>query len=266
MIVEGIAVATLASILAGTDKSMKLDEQAMRKYGKAFMKEEARQKLIEKQEFTDKRLANVANKKRAIIEVTIPRFVEVYERIQKLNISKKEVVFEISNINEQVSYMKSLSISRKKEFSDKELVCGLIKNGLGGTFVKDSERFLSAANSQMRATNVVCSQMESIECLYDAIVERANRIAKLLTQFNFLFMRSIDETEKLLNRMDDIIEANDYEIGVFMTCANIADAISKIINIPVVTPNGKIVEAASEMISTGEKKLNELEKIIRSGE
>lgn len=57
---------------------------------------------------------------------------------------------------------------------------------------------MSAANSQLRASNVVVEQSKSIAAVYDAIVERADRIAKLLMAMNALFTKSINETQNTI--------------------------------------------------------------------
>ena len=114
MIVEGLAVAALAKTLYQTNKSMKMDEKALKKYAKAFERSEEAELLVKKKaEYTDKRLANVAKKKRAIIEVTVPMFVEVYEQIQKINLKGTAKVNEITIQKklEKVNVLNTMSVS-----------------------------------------------------------------------------------------------------------------------------------------------------------
>ena len=255
-----------AGFLYSVDKSSKLDEQAMKKYTKAFVKNEEAQQLVRsKAEYTDKRLVNVAKKKRAIIEVSVPKFVKVYGKIQKIELEVNTVVNEIALRNnlEKLSVISRQTISIKKEFTDKELVCGMITKGLGKMMIKDAERNVSAANNQMRSANVVYSQSESICEVYDAIIERADRIAKVLAGLNLLFIKSIDEADKIIEKNGlNIRNYTDYEKGTLMTCVNIASGLSDIINIPVVDSEGEIVESALEMLQKGELFLVEMKKTM----
>ena len=196
-----MGAAAFAKTLYDAYKSTNMDERAMQKYSQAFEKEQDAKLLVKKKaEYTDKRLANVAQKKRFVIQNTFPQFVSVYDKIQKIEIDQKNVSNEIIPYNSNDQFVvKDLAISAKKEFTDKELVCGMIFGGIGNLMVKESERNLSAANSQMRAANVAYSQAQSIAEVYDAIVGRADRIAKLIVAMNILFVRSINETEHTID-------------------------------------------------------------------
>lgn len=259
--------AGLVHTLYSTDKSMKLDEKALKKYAKAFERsEEAELMVRNKAEYTDKRLVNVAKKKRAIIENTVPKFVEVYSQIQKINLvgqSKNELAF--SNNVEKLAILDALVLSNKKGFTDKELVCGLLIKGFGKMMVMDSERFLSAANNQIREANVIYSQSESICTVYDAIIARADRIAKVLMGMNALFIRSIEETKNTINKKGlNVHNYSDYDKGILMICVNTAKAIADIVNVPVITSEGEIPEAAMETIMTGERYLEKMKNAIKT--
>lgn len=262
MIIEALAVGVL---IYNVDKSTKLDEQALKKYAKAFeMNAEAELMLKNKAELVDKRLANVAKKKRAIVENTIPKFVQVYGQIQSIDIEKRNKCNEIAiNNKDKLAIYDKISISKTKKFTDKELVCGLLFKGLCGMMIEDSERYLSAAHNQMRSANVAYEQAQSVCAIYDAIIARADRISKLLMNMNAVFVKSIDETARTINKNGlDVRKYNDFDKGVLMTCVNIALAMSDIIDIPVVNPDGKICEQAMKLIVNGEKYLDEIERKI----
>lgn len=268
MIIEALTVGALAKTFYSVDKSMKMDEKALKKYAKAFEKSEEAEALIrKKEEFTDKRLVNVAKKKRAIVKSTVPKFVEVYSQIQKINIQNNSTLNEVAickNVK-KISALNSIALSVKTDLSDKQLLCGLFIKGFGRMMEIDSERYLSAANSQMRAANVACSQAQSIAAVYDAIAAHADRVSKLLMAMNALFIRSIKETSLTIERNGlNVRNYSDYDKGVLMTCVNIAAAISDIIDVPVVDENGQICEAAKEMIETGEKYLAKMNQVVRA--
>lgn len=268
MIIEALAVGTLVKTFYSVDKSLKMDEKALKKYAKAFERSEEAELLVRKKaEFTDKRLMNVAKKKRAILQSTVPKFVNIYSQIQKIELENKTIVNEISirdNVR-KLAIWDDLSVSVKKDFTDKELVCGLIVKGFSKMIEMDSERYLSAANSQMRAANVVYSQSESIGEVYDAIAARADRISNLLMAMNALFIRSINETSLTIEKNGlDVRNYSVYDKNVLMTCVNISAAMSDIINVPVVDEKGQICEAAMEMIATGEKYLEKMNQVVKA--
>ncbi|KYN78947.1 hypothetical protein A0J52_06600 [Clostridium sporogenes] len=267
MIIEALAVGALAKTFYSADKSLKMDEKALKKYAKAFERSEEAELLVKKKaEFGDKRLMNVAKKKRAIVQSTVPKFIDVYSKIQKIELENKTEINEIAirDTVRKLAVLDALSVSVKKDFSDKELVCGLITKGFCKMMEINSERYLSAANSQMRAANVIYSQSESIGAVYDAIVSRADRISNLLMSMNALFIRSINETAFTIEKNGlNVRNYSDYDKGVLMTCVNIAAAMSDIIDVPVVDEKGQICESAMEMITTGEKYLEKMNQAVK---
>jgi len=268
MIIEGLTVAVLAKTFYDTDKAAKMDDRALEKYAKAFEKNKEAELLVHKKAaYADKRLANVAKKKRAIVQNTVPKFVSVYSQIQKIELENKVPVNEIisKDTTQKLEVYHTLSISVKREFTDKELVCGWLTKGIGGLLKMDSERYLSAAKNTMRAANVIYSQSESIASIYDAIVARADRISNLLMKMNALFLRAIQETSETIKRNGlNVREYSEYDKGVLMTCVNLAAAMSDLITIPVVDEEGHIYEAATEMLSTGEQYLEKMSRAINN--
>ena len=264
MIIEGLAVAAATKFVYSLNKAVTIDEKAMNQFAKAFAKNKEAQILLEeKAEFADKRLMNVAKKKRAILNRTVPKFVEVYSQIQKVELKNRPSDNEITIRNDiqNKEALNELKLTSKKSFTDKELICGLLTKGMCRLMIMDSERNLSAANSQLRSANVVYSQAESIAAFYDAIVERADRISNLLMSMNALFIRVINETEKTIHKNGfNVRNYSEYEKGLLMTCVNIAVAMTDMVNIPVVDENGAVAEAAMKTITAGEaylKKIND---------
>ena len=261
-----IELAAAALAIHNGNKSLKMDAQAAVKYGKAFTREcEAQQLVAQRRSMADKRLENVAKKKRAIITSSLPLFAEVYGQIQKVNIKPKDRKFEMieySNV-ERTNMLQSINIVTKKEFTSKELILGTALKGIPGMIVEDSKRNLSAARSQMSAANVAYSQAQSIAEVYDAIIERSDRIAKLLVNMNALFIGVISESQKIIdNNGFDVGKYSEYDKTVLMICVNFAVAMTKLLDIPVLDENGEIARAAVEMIQTGEDYLSRMNEII----
>ena len=179
----------------------------------------------------------------------------------------REKIIELSMLSpniENTAIMQAFSLSKKAELTNKQLVCGLITKGITGLMINDSERYMSAANNQMRSARVAYSQAQSIGELYDAIAKRSDRIAKLIMAMNALFIRSINETDKTIEKNGfNVRNYSTYDKEVLRTCVNIASAMSDIINIPVVDEDGEVYEAANEMIEVGEKRLAQINEAIQ---
>ena len=131
-------------------------------------------------------------RKRAIIESTLPRFVEVYQKIQKIDLTisdKNELA--VYNQFQKSNAIQAMQVVIQKPLTDGQLITEYIFKGIGGMMIADSKRNLSAAKSQLSAANVVYSQAQSVAEVYDAIIGRAERIASLLMRMNALFLGSI---------------------------------------------------------------------------
>lgn len=265
-LVVGTAIGTSARWLRDGNKALKMDAEATAKYSKAFTREcEAQQLINQKRDLADKRLENVAKKKKAIITSSLPMFVEVYGQIQKINIQQKDRRFEMIKYSdiEKSDMLQSIDIVAKKEFTSKELVVGTMFKGFSGMVVEDSKCNLSAARSQLSASNAVYSQAQSIAEVYDAIIGRSDRIAKLLMNMNALFLGVISESQKLIqDKGIDVKKYSEKDKSTLVLCVNFAVAMTKLLDIPVLDENGEIAQAAVDMIQTGEDYLTRINELI----
>ena len=265
MLIE-LAVAAAGAALYRGNQALELDSQAAKKYSKAFTREcEAHQLVAKKRQLADKRMENVVKKKKAIINSSLPMFIAVYEQIQKINVQPRNRSFDMIQYSDtEWNYMlQSVDIVAKKEFTSQELIFGIFLKTFSGMVVEDSKRNLSAARSQLSAANVAYSHAQSIAEFYDAIIERSDRITNLLINMNILFMGSISETEKIISKNGTSVgKYSDKEKTTLMLCVNFAVAMTKLLDIPVLDKNGRIAEAAVEMIQTGEDYLTRMNEII----
>jgi len=281
-IIGGLIIGGIAYTFSKTDQSMKIDEKAQRKYAKAYERQSEAVELVEeKQQLADNTLMKVANRKRAILSTTMKDFLELYERIIKINFIAGDGIAELSNnilapVNiTQIQYMTVTAIS---PMSEKELIntflveglkgwmiagpIGATANALGGTFVKDSERNLSKANSQVKISNVIYSQAETMALALDAITERSKKLADLLAKMNLLFVRSIKTSTEVIDKNG--FERLNYEVNdrkVLMTCINLADAIKKILDTPLLDKNGEITQESLTALQIGSEYLYKLQQL-----
>ena len=270
LIVAGLIAAGAGTILTmQAGKSAKIDEQAMKKYAKAFAKEEEAKQLIQKKEQqADQSLLKLARRKKGIIETTINDFLEMYKDIQKIHFTEGNGIKELSALSistASVERLHSMSISCSKPMTDKELIVGSLFRGMGGMWIKQSERDLSAANSQVRASNVAYSQAETIAVIYDGIKDRADRMADLLKKMNAWLVLSIEEAKNTLTRNGlDVKNYSDNDILVIVNCVNWLKATKDIIDTPLFDSEGKLEEASLKAIETGERYIAEINSTIEN--
>ena len=245
----------------------------MRKYAKAFSREQEAKRLIEqKEKEADDSILKLARRKKAIIDTTIKDFLEIYESVQKINFENGEGIKELTALtisNADIAELNGMSVSCSKMLTEKELVVGLLfkgialGGGIGGMMIKDSERTLSAANSQMRAANVSYSQAETIATMYDAVKDRAERMATLLKKMNVLTVKSIIETKRLLSVNGTNVKSyQPSDKVVVMNCVNFVVAMKKILDAPLFNQTGELEQQSIKAISDGEAYINQINQII----
>lgn len=264
LIIGGVAVTKLmySSVKAG-----EMDDRALRKYASAFeRKAEADNMLTKKVKQTEARLENVAKKKRCVREITFPKFIEVYSSIQKIIVEepKNELANSVLSLSEKYNAISDFALSIKQPVEDKALVYGVVRKGLCKSIEMDSERYMSAARNQMREANVYYANSEVKALCLDAVIERADRIADLLKNLNFLFGKIILRTKELIEeRGTEVKSYSNQDKTVLLECVNFANALTDIIKIPVLDEEGKIAEAADEALSVSEAYLQRMKTAIK---
>ena len=257
--------AGLAYVFYKTDQACKIDERTRKRYAQAYSKQEEARELLEKQKYAaNQALIKVVNRKRGILMSSMKDFLEVYEKILKINFIEGDGIKELSSktiIPEEMSIIRTFSQNAVKPMNDKEILWSLFKGGIGGCMVKDSERNLSMANAQMKLANVAYAEAEAISVSLDVIIDKSNRIAEMLMNLNLFFVKGINHTS-------NIIEKNGYsrlnysqdDRKALMSCINIADAIKKIIDAPMFDKNGELAIETAKVIEIGNNLIGQLEK------
>ena len=128
--------------------------------------------------------------------------------------------------------------------------------------IEDSDRFLSQARKQLSAANVVQKEAENLAQSMDILIDKCNGISTLIAQLNFLFAKSIQNSSEIIARLGN--EPSNYtqeNRDVLMTCMNMADALKKICDAPVITPNGDITKEMERTVQLGKKYAQEINSV-----
>ncbi len=256
----------LIKILIDTNKSMKLDEQAQKKYAKAYERErEARALIYEKSSQANNSLLKVANRKRAILSTSMNDFLELYEKIIKINFVPGDGILELENsvlAPSRLSEIRNVTNTAISPMTDKEIVRSFLLKGIGGAMIDDSKRTLEMASNQLKASNVAYSQAETAAVIFNGIIERSNKFATLLSKMDLFFSRSIKTSSEIIEKNGkDRSGYNIRDRETLMTCINFADAIKKVIDAPLLNESGEIAEASIAAIQTGNAYLDKLKNI-----
>lgn len=253
-----------------TEKASQMDAKARKKYAKAMTVQiEAETMLKEKKGECDNALRKVANRKRGIIATSMMKFLQVYERIIKIDFHESDEIKKLNDISllpNEILQIKAVAQSAVKPMSDGEtlaiLAKGLIIFGIGNSIEADAKRNLAAANAQLKISNVKKQEAETLCASLDTVIDRCEKIAEILSKINVLFMRSINHTL-------DIIEKNGYSCNNYslddrkalMTCINIASTLKKIIDEPVIDNKGQLAVETVKVIEIGNKFIKDIESI-----
>lgn len=265
--IDPITALLVGGLFYGADKSLKLDAKALKKRRQAANLEFEGQEMVRKRrEFCEKRLQNVVKKKQSIVKVTLQKFIDIYSTIEKILVERKELP-KILTIPENLTMFEKLPMVVQQPLSDTECLVGLISPiTMSYYMIKDSERELSAARSQLRAANLSYEQSKSKNSFFDAVIERADKLAVVLSGFNFLVINLVEKSSLLIEKNgSDKDNYSQQEIEVLKTLVNAVCGMIDVVNVPVFEKEGKISEAAFEMLDKGERNLQELQKLINKG-
>ena len=264
-----LEILAIASFCKAIDNSLKMDEKALKKIGKAYDRECAARELINrKKEEADNAITTLINRKKAIISTSINDFIEMYSVIKKINFIEGEGIQELEKvmtISENISAMKqmTLSVAGSVKMTDKDVVKAFLMGGLiGASAISDSKQNLKAANNQMRSANVMYSQAQTAETALNGIIDRCNNFSELLVKLNIIFIKSIRECRNIVARNgEDKMSYTQSDRAQLMTCINIASTIKSLLDVPILDSNGEITQKSFEALQTGREYLNQINNL-----
>ncbi len=266
ILLAGVASGLIVEGFRGAIQSSSIDEDTQKRNAKAFERQIKAQELVrENQQRVDISLQKVANRKKGILLSSMAEFLEVYERVKKIEFQSGEGIIELyGNNNRMVSVgeVRQMVNLVKQPMSDSELAVGLLFKGLGRMMVEDSKRDLAVANSRVRQANVMYSQAETLSVALNAVIERAEHMADILAKVNLLFRRSIKATYHIIetNGMDHK-KYNGDDRKKLMNCMNLASAIKQILDAPLLDQNCEITDEAQKALQVGNQYLQKMSEM-----
>lgn len=231
---------------------------------------DVQRKQREKEERTKQALEKLANRKRGIIATSIKDFINVYEKIMMVQFNESDGIKQLENSNLSpviIDEMKTMVSVAGYALTPNQTVAtflvGMLKlSGISNIIAKEAELNATVARIRKRQADVASSQAETIIVALEGIYQRAERMAKLLAQLNVLFRKSIETTRVIIEKNGQ--DRRNYSVNekkYIQNCLNFADAIKKILDVPLFDETGEMTVKSIAAIETGEKYLKELNKI-----
>lgn len=279
-------------------KSDKLEQQAVDKTIRSLDKlSKAQAERNAAKECMNQEVIRFGNRKRGILFSSMQQFVDLYKRIIKINFSKKEeaAIFKNFSVIEQSVMelnVKMVQKDIKTPGPTKNVVAGCLVGGVGGlsggilnlslgasniaamgagafvgavssSIVDDSKRKLEMANIEAKRARMLAIQNNSIELAYDAITQRVTRMTDVLTKLNVMFVKSIHNTEKIIDKNG--VDKRNYSKAdreQLATCIDLVVTIKKFIDAPIVDEEGKVTKKSEEVLMLGNTCINQVNETL----
>lgn len=279
-------------------KSDKLEQQAVDKTIRSLDKlSKAQAERNAAKECMNQEVIRFGNRKRGILFSSMQQFVDLYKRIIKINFSKKEeaAIFKNFSVIEQSVIelnVKMVQKDIKTPGPTKNVVAGCLVGGVGGlsggilnlslgasniaamgagafvgavssSIVDDSKRKLEMANIEAKRARMLAIQNNSIELAYDAITQRVTRMTDVLTKLNVMFVKSIHNTEKIIDKNG--VDKRNYSKAdreQLATCIDLVVTIKKFIDAPIVDEEGKVTKKSEEVLMLGNTCINQVNETL----
>lgn len=261
MIFEAALLGTLGYRVS---KSMKIDEQSVKKNVKAFTRTADAQKKLELyNERAFNALAVNAKRKHGILTCHLKMFQEQYEVIRTIRLKKGRGIEEIEKIEEircQVhQYVTLPAVVSGKAMSDSQLVVSIALKGIGRQMIQDSKNELKLASANMSQANAISAQVDSICIALEEISKHAEIVTELLEKLGMLYMKSIRNVERIINENGTSPERySDQDIDAINMSLVMTKLIYRIINTPMIDAEGQIEQESAKVIEEGKKLLEEI--------
>ena len=261
-----------AKFLSDVWTADKYDREARQVNYEAFtMVAAAARKLRAQYEKVESTMLKLANRKRAVMSSTLPKFVDMHEEIVRIKFDKRlsaDVIGNLALRPEKLSAMNQMISVSGVQMSDSEIVGTFLFSweygGIGGAIKKDARINLDIAQTRSDEAEVIAHNSDTARIALENIDDKAQAVTKLLTQMNALLLKSIQHTSTLVERNGfDVEHYSDADIDDIMNCCNFAVAVSDVLKAPLFDANGKLSRQVDETLSTGNEYVKKIQSAAR---
>ena len=264
MAIDFMLLGGIGYLVNQVNQSSKLDEQSMKKNIKAATKMvEAEMKVEQAQKHLIERLHINATRKNAILNCHFKLFQEQYSVIRKIEFRKGKGILQLEQVNsitqQLTNYVSQPAVASGAILKDSQQLVIFALKGIGGLLIHDSKQSFELAKRNMAQANAIAAQADAICIAYDGIANHIDIITDLLQDLGALYIRSLKQIEKILNKNGTIADNySNEEIDTIYICVALTKLIYKIIDTPVINDNGEIEKASLNAISGGRELLDKI--------
>ena len=263
MFAAPLIVGVIGKTLYDANTSIKMDERARKKYERAYRIEmDAKNILDLKKHEIHQALKKTIDRKRIILEKSLPLFADIYQQLNSVDMSDKDF-FKNNNLpmltNRTVQSIQDMAIVAQVPLTDAEEWSAVITGGLGKGMITESQRRLKAANATLEGAKTMLHVAENISESVEIIITMSNRIAENLAILNAFLLKSLKKANEIIvyYKVNNNWKSND-DITYLSTVFNIAEILRDIIKSPIIGSDEPSIIEIQHSISKAENFRNKL--------
>lgn len=258
-----------AKVISDFWQADKYEREARNVNYEAFsMIEAAARKLKSQNEKLESTLMKLANRKKAVMSGSLPRFVTVHEKIIQINFEQRPAI-DVKSLalrSQDLTLINQMISVSGVQMSDKEILGTFLfsfeYSGISGAIKKDAKINLDIAYTRSDEAEVIAHNTDTARIAIEGINDKAESVLKLLTQMNSLLLKSIRHTSEIIDRNGFNVDCyNNADIDAIMNCCNFAQAVSDILKAPLFDSNGKLSRQIDATLSTGNEYVRKMQAV-----
>lgn len=285
----GIVGAKIVHDMMESDKNNeKADRISMKAANQQYAAEEVDR--VSRQRFQNS-TSKIANRKRAILKSSFPRFVAVYNKIAKIEFNSDtrgiKELFTVEKIHDYGAQLNTISAIEPMQLTDDQLLsCVLVSGaksmilqsilsggglnpvtlvvaGVTESIVKDSELNVSTAKAFQKQAQIYAEAVDAKKDALEAVCWQLDQISDVLAKLNALFLKSISTSSNIIDKNGYFsTDYSDADLTTIGTCMNLAKAIKIIMDTPILDENNRIIEESKEIIIAGRSFIEQYADVI----
>lgn len=198
----------------------------------------------------------LANRKKAILSTSFITFLDVYEKIIKIEFREGDGIKELfqSNFNLAVIHeIRDVALINPITMTDRQIIASVLFGGISGSIVKDSEMKITSAKALNKQSDLYKEITQTNIVVMEGLYKHLNQVAEVLGNLNLLFIKSIHYSGELIKKNGyDCTTYRKEDKESLATCINIAKTIKVIIDTPIVDDNDNITQAMVMAMEEGQ--------------
>lgn len=270
-----VAAATTAKVVSDMKKSDELNESAQKKRIRAMRTlADAENDRAYEEERMEKSVFRLATRKKGVLTTSISRFIDVYGKIKKIRFLESDGIRELgafsprccNEMKDQIIIIQQKEITPSSALAKNVIVSSLffgLAGAITASIVDDAKSGLDVASDKLKQARVYAEQQRICGLSYHSIAERADHMTDILTKLNMLFVKSLNNTEPLVEaKGDDRSYYKQDDIAQIGTCLNLAKAVKDILDAPILDRDGELAKETLAVIERGNQCVIEMQESI----